>query len=444
MFLRSLMFLLLTLLPACAHYPVNKPLAAFDPHAGYRFENLPPSETNTDDLFVIVAFSGGGMRSTAFSYGVLEALNAISLPAGNNPRTLLDEVDVITSVSSSSLTAAYYALHGKETFATFPKRVLYRDFQAILAAEVLHPVNWPRLGSPQFSRSDLLADVFDRELFHGLTYADLIRRRLRPYVLLNAADISTAAWFEFSQEQFDFLYSDLASVPLSRAVAASMAYPVFLEPMVVENYPHAADFHEPAWVSAALQGSGGSARVARRAASLRSYEDAATRRHIRVLDGAYGDYLGLQGPLISFLSPEGEFSLRRMIDRGKIKQLVLISVNAARTPNTGWDNRDQGPGWYDMLYFGLTAPIRNNSWETATLFQELLQADHARADAPAYESYFVNLDFGSVKDAALRQRLEDIPTSLALRQGEVDALRRGAGEALRDSPEFGRLLKTLR
>ena len=111
---------------------------------------------------------------------------------------------------------------------------------------------------------------------------------------------------------------------------------------------------------------------------------------------------------------------------------------------TGWDTSDAGPGWLDMLYFGLTVPIRNNSWETATLFQELLAADHARADAPAYESYFVNLDFGSVKDAALQKRLENMPTSLALRREQVDDLRRGAREALRESREFARLLKALR
>ena len=51
----------------------TKHLDAYDEAKGYRYERLDQS-ANTDDLFVILTFSGGGTRAAAFSYGVLEAL----------------------------------------------------------------------------------------------------------------------------------------------------------------------------------------------------------------------------------------------------------------------------------------------------------------------------------------------------------------------------------
>jgi len=434
---------LLLLGPGCAHFPVNAPLTQFDPQAGYRFGNFPATEKNTDDVLVVLAFSAGGMRSVAYSYGLLEELQKAPVHFAGPPRTLLDEVDVISSVSSSSIIAAYYAAHHERTFETFLPRVLHKNLDAEVWAYSLNPVNWARAASPAFSRTDLLAEIFDNEIYDHLNYGDLIREHRRPYVLLNAADMSLGARFEFSQEQFDFLHSDLASVSLARAVTASMATLMFVPPMIFENHPRGADIAKPAWLAAILSDQEASARVQLRARLLRSYEDAANRPHIRLVDGCYGDYLGLQGPMVSFLSPDMDFSIRRLINERKIRKLVIISANAIRTPGLEWDRSMRSPSWLDMLYFGLTAPIHSNTIEMATVFHELLKVDHANKDTPPYESYFITLDFSGVTDPALRQRLEDMPTSLSLKRDRVDDLRRAAAEALRNSAEYQRLLKDL-
>ena len=89
------------------------------------FQSKLVSPTKSDKLFLILAFSGGGIRAASLSYGVLEALDQVEIPAPkgiSNPQeeparhTLLDEVDLITGVSGGSFTASYYGLHGRDTF----------------------------------------------------------------------------------------------------------------------------------------------------------------------------------------------------------------------------------------------------------------------------------------------------------------------------------------
>ena len=67
--------LVLSAVSGCATRPINEPIARFDPQAGYRPNLLISKRANNDPhtLFVL-AFSGGGTRAAALSYGVLEEL----------------------------------------------------------------------------------------------------------------------------------------------------------------------------------------------------------------------------------------------------------------------------------------------------------------------------------------------------------------------------------
>ena len=67
----SILVAVALLATSCAHYPVNAPLARVDARADYRFQNA-ASRTNSERLFLMLAFSGGGARASALDYGVLE------------------------------------------------------------------------------------------------------------------------------------------------------------------------------------------------------------------------------------------------------------------------------------------------------------------------------------------------------------------------------------
>src|SRR5437667_291444 len=102
----------MALLGGCATRPVNAPLGHYDPGKAYRIERA--SEAAEDNAtLVILAFSGGGTRAAAFSYGVLETLRdlEVTTKSGRHVRAL-DTVDVITGISGGSFTALAFGLYG--------------------------------------------------------------------------------------------------------------------------------------------------------------------------------------------------------------------------------------------------------------------------------------------------------------------------------------------
>ena len=195
----------------------------------------PGVDANSDKLFVVVTFSGGGKRAAAFSYGVLEALRDVEVTTPDGERhPLLDEIDLISAVSGGAFTAAYYALNGKESFQSYAPRFLNHDTEQDLWHKVLTPVNWPRLAKTEVSRSDLEVEYFDEQLFKGATVNDVMTRS--PRVIVSATDLVRAKPFAFTREQLNGICVDPKSVPVARAVFASAATPIYFAPLVMRTF----------------------------------------------------------------------------------------------------------------------------------------------------------------------------------------------------------------
>ena len=92
-------------LAACGSTPTREqPLKAIVPLTAPVL--APGVEANSDKLFVVVTFSGGGKRAAAFSFGVLEALRDVKVTTPDGEQhSLLDEVDLISAVSGGALRA---------------------------------------------------------------------------------------------------------------------------------------------------------------------------------------------------------------------------------------------------------------------------------------------------------------------------------------------------
>ena len=157
-------FAVIVLACGCAHYPANERLKNSDSSAGYRFKNLSKTD-NTDSLQIFLAFSGGGMRATALSFGVLEELARTEIVWEGQSKRMLDEVDYISAVSGGSFTAADFAGHRDRIFTDFEKDFLNRNVQSDLAGRLFSPRNMVRLSSSAFNRSDMAAKYYDEKLF---------------------------------------------------------------------------------------------------------------------------------------------------------------------------------------------------------------------------------------------------------------------------------------
>lgn len=477
----------LAALAGCASYPLNEPLKEIDVTAGYRMNSRTLSENNSDDMFVILALSGGGFRAAALDYGVIRYLDRIQF--GDDGRSLLDEVDVISSSSGASLPAAYYGVFGKDVFLSdFLDDVLYKRMQSDYTWKVLNPVHWPRLASGTFSRGDLMVEYLDREVFHERTFADMLQER--PLVLLNATDMGQGTHFSFVQGHFDLICSDLTPFPVSRAVTASMAFTPAFTAITLNNYNDGrCGFVTPTWVTQALNdGVEQNPSLYATALDVVSYQDIDNRPFIHLLDSGVSDNMGIRSPATAFTVRDSPASQMDRIEDGTIKKLVIMLVNARAKVDFSGDLSPKPPGMITSVMAAAGQPLDNFSFETVNLLKRDIQdtrinairyrnnrqscsalveeltadldldkADRKEAEDDCFakfgasdedrpkdlDIYLIHINFDLLEDIEARERFQFIPTTLQLPKEDVDALVDIAPVLMHEDPEFLHLLKDI-
>jgi NTE family protein len=456
----ALLPLLLAVLAGCAHYPVNDRLQRYDPGGGYRFDNLTVGEGNTDTVFVCLAFSGGGTRAAALAYGALQELRDTPITSLGRPRPLLAEVDCISSVSGGSFAASYFALFRDRFFRDFEPRFLRRDIQGELTVRVLNPVNGFRLLSPHFNRIDIAAELYDETVFGGKRYGDLTGGT-RPFIILNATNMALGSRFEFTQDQFDFLGSDLATYPIARAAAASSAFPVLLSPLSLVNHPSPDGFRVPTAVRNAMADPVENPQGYLWAKSLALYHDEKDRRYLHLMDGGLADNIGLRAVADAY----GRGFINRRMNDGAIKTLAVIAVNARTEPAEGIERREAPPGVFEVVMKTMTVSMENYSFETVQLMRDLFR-ERTRAQTNLAECqrlldarcpgggrlttfpvamnlHVIEINFEQFPDPKEREYFLNLPTSFSLDDHQVDCLIAAGRKLLRGSERYQALLSEL-
>ena len=178
-----------------------------------------------------LALSGGGFRAAAFHLGVMRKLHALQL---------LDKVDVLSCVSGGSIAGGHLALNWGGATAL-------DDLNNYLATRSIAVSSF--LGgalNPFETRLEVLADSYDRDLFKNKPLAEL---KNGPRVYFNSTNLSTGNMFSFvaggggaeEMGEYQLGFVPASNFPISRAVAASSAFPPVFPPLRLDQsvYSHA-------------------------------------------------------------------------------------------------------------------------------------------------------------------------------------------------------------
>src|SRR4029079_9642716 len=188
---------------------------------------------------------------------------------------------------------------------------------------------WWRLMSPNFHRIDIAQEIYDDVLFRDADFADLqgAQKIGLPLIIANATELEIGSRFEWTQDQFDPICSDLSQVKVSRAVAASSAFPGLLTPMVINSYTGTSGYVTPPWLPNARRDEAVNPERTRVAGELEAILDA-RRKFLHLMDGGIADNIRLRGPLHAVISGDtlvarGGFTIQGQLNRGDIKHLLF-------------------------------------------------------------------------------------------------------------------------
>jgi NTE family protein len=401
-------------------------------------------ELGVDGDAIALAFSGGGARAAAFSYGALLQLRDMKDASGGR---LIDRVALVTAVSGGAITAGWFGQHGADGLDGFRAAALDKDWQSKLRVSLFSPNNLARLLQGGLNGPDLLADWLDREVFTGGTMRDLSNR---PRIVINAADLYTGTPFAFSPPYFQAICSDLGAVRIADAVAASMSVPIAFRPIVVQTFADECPSPLPAWIGQAVSDRSTPTLLRETARAFQLYRDPARMKYLHLTDGGVADNFGVSSLITlrrASRTPHGPFSAR---DAVKVRRVTFLIVNAEMSVSGDWPLREKGPDGPQTiaaaLNIAVNAPKRAAAdafastladWERDLIdYRCALSPEEAQRlgagpgwDCKAVEFRLDMISFGDLP-AEQFEKLGVAPTQVSLPKELIDALIAGGRQVI--------------
>ena len=434
---------------------------------------------SADHPFVVVAFSGGGSRAAALAAGVTARLDRVTYQTPSGPRRLSQDIAVVSSVSGGSVYATYLAINGAGAAQAeaFQKKI--QDFDGIgyLAGKALNPLTWINLQLENKTRIDILQEMLTDLLDTKATLATLNRPN-QPIFLLNAADLVSGEVFTFDPPTLDDLCMNYDQTPLTLATTASAAFPIAFTPVLLQNHSYVDMAGCPNrqivpgdWRTQLKSPSGPydnleSFRFARYRDSLRGgryfnsgmSDPRPFRRpqYVRLVDGGVIDNLGLTAVRRALSTTGSAADLTPLIAQRRLKQLVIIVVNAR---SDAVSPLDASPEYLNIPTFASSVAgtlVDSASAASAATFrgfvlnllsdrQRMLKDHIAGAE---FEVYPIDIDFDQLPNTTVEEQtrlntVKSIGTSWTLKRNDVPLLDSVAGELLWRHPCFIKLVAEL-
>ena len=430
---------IVTLAGCASHGDIeNTPLTNDNTAATYSVKAFQPRFAERENSFIL-AFSGGGTRAAALSYGVLKALRDVRVDTSQGEIRLLDAVDAISSVSGGSFTSVYYGLHGDGIFSDYESVFLRKNIQGDLLNRLVNPINWFK----SFGRTELAVEYYEENVFHGATYSDLLDAG-GPLILVNASDLAAGNSIWFTQDYFDLLCSDILDFPVSRAVAASSAVPGLFTPVVLQNFANCQD-QSSATLEHARAAVAGKPQLEMKLRAMESYSDKEKRPYVHLVDGGITDNLGLRAIHNLSVWDGGVKNYYQRYGRNPPRRVVVVIVDAATEPGYQMNRSNQVPHLTEVMDAMSSVQLHRYTAATLALAQQALaelSRDLSKPEHPV-ETYFIHLGLDQVTDPVRQAFFNSIPTSFYLSDEQVDALIEIGGELLQANPEYRRLMADL-
>lgn len=449
------------LLSGCVAGDVG-PINVLTSEAGRASPTFIPDPGDDGSTVVGLAFSGGGTRAAAFSYGVLRALDDIVVDERPRRRTLVDNIRMISGASGGAIAAAYFGYKGKDGYRDFRERFLIQDAEADLRTSL--PFNLVRVYNGGVNDRGSLARWLNDHLFDGATF-EAFRQPDRPIVWINASDIYNRTPFLFDYDTFAALCSDLDKVRLSDAVAASAAVPIVFAPIVVSAINPNCGYHRPQWLERALADRNASIRLRAYASALDSYQNEDPLDYVKLLDGGLTDNIGVTGFTLERSAagtPYGPLSPAAAV---RLSTLLFIVADAGSDSDVSWAKSIHGPKLGDLLDAvtgtTLAASVRDevdalklavSQWRGELVrYRCSLPASIVaayRGSAAGWNCRDVrlvvqHLSFADL-DQAMQAKLNVIPTRLKLPVEQIDLTIAAGREALRVNTDIAKAVAAVR
>jgi NTE family protein len=440
--------------------PINEPVN--QQNAGLVPEQQEPAAAYADEFLITLAFSGGGTRAAAYSFGVLRGLDRFQIPTEQGLAPMLDRVDFVSGVSGGSITAAYFGLKKRATLADFRERFLLKSVESDALSTSFTPGNLVRGLSGGVNDATHLPRWLSQNLFDGATFA-AFRAQQRPRVWINAADIYNRTPFVFGRTAFSVMCSDLNSYPIADAVAASAAVPIAFAPIVIESYAGKCNAQLPDWAVRARTNPNAPPLLKSFANALASYHNGSVR-YVKLLDGGLVDNFGLSGFTIARLSASTPYEPLTPHQAVKVKRALFLVVDAGRGLSGDWVNTLEGPRGVDLVTAAADTAIDASVRASYTAFEQTMEdwrqqivrwrcglsaAQRAQYGAPArwncrdMQFFIGRLGFdqlGGQREADLNK----VKTSLQLPQDQVDEVINAGDETVTNNDLVRRFLNSTR